>query len=220
LEELTRVIADLRALHDFLKPKGPGGTRTLPDNWLPIPHKVEFPHPYMLDRLTPTSIGCAVVRLSERDKKKEPFIDLGEVKVGRSRIPFQVDYLNRQQNEICAEILAQIPSRSKATQKEISGDVVRQLLQLSQRKSRERKTKDGHLFGGMVVRAMEIYLSCLGDRPLTNLNDLSLIERKKALDVVAKKLFPIEYTNKRKAVLQRVRHYIKNAYDASDRLIA
>ena len=69
-------------------------TLRLPKGWPPVPPEIEFPHPYVLDRLTSSSIGVAVVTVS--------FPGLKEIQVDGKR--FWVD-LNFSFDEIRKEII-------------------------------------------------------------------------------------------------------------------
>jgi len=65
----------------------------LPDRWPPVPPEIEFPHPHVLDRLTHSSIGVAVVTIA--------FADMSKIQInGRF---FWVD-LNFPLKQICTEI--------------------------------------------------------------------------------------------------------------------
>src|SRR5262249_55106760 len=68
-------------------------TIRLPNRWPPVPPKIEFPHPYALDRLTQSSIGVAVLTVS--------FPDMKEIQVNGQC--FWVN-LNFSLDEICKEI--------------------------------------------------------------------------------------------------------------------
>jgi hypothetical protein len=150
LEAFTRITGDIRMLSDFPKPKG----SRIPDNWLPLHYDCELPHPYMLDRLTPSSIGCAVIPLAERDKKKEPFMDLDSILIEGECL--QVDRLDYRDEEICEEILAGFPGISKAREKKIVSDVILQLGDLKHGQ-RDRRTKDGYPMIGMAILTLELY---------------------------------------------------------------
>jgi hypothetical protein len=68
-------------------------TLRLPDRWPPVPPEIEFPHPHVLDRLTSSSIGVAVVT--------GPFPDMSKIQIN-GRV-FWVD-LNFSLDEICKDI--------------------------------------------------------------------------------------------------------------------
>jgi hypothetical protein len=65
----------------------------LPERWPPVPPEIEFPHPNVLDRLTSSSLGVAVLTV--------PFTDLKEIQVDGKR--FWVD-LNFSLDEVCKDI--------------------------------------------------------------------------------------------------------------------
>lgn len=121
-----------------------------------------------------------------------------------------MDRLNRQQEEICEEILAEFPGISKAREKKIVSDV---MLQLAERKLedlengqpgvRNRRTKSGYPMIGMTIITLELY------------------KKKNSIDLVAQELSPSEYGDpkKRKALRERVRSYLKYAQREIDALI-
>jgi hypothetical protein len=74
----------VRVLHMMSGYGEHGPMSRLPKNWPPIPADVVFPHPWKLDTLTPTSIGCAVIVVPRKRKHETPFIDLSPLTIGNT----------------------------------------------------------------------------------------------------------------------------------------
>jgi hypothetical protein len=70
LKALEKCGRDLQLLPDFF-PRPPKHSR-IPADWFPIPSEITFPHPNVLDKLTPSTLGVALIVIPKNDQKREP----------------------------------------------------------------------------------------------------------------------------------------------------
>jgi hypothetical protein len=129
----------------------------LPKNWPPVPHDCAFPHPWKLDMLTPTSIGCAVIIVPRNRRREVPFADLSSVIVGNTE--YGVD-LFHPDDQILAAILRDFPAVSKSGQTRIENNVNKQLGELrkaGEKKERDRETKTGKAIAAVTITAWQCY---------------------------------------------------------------
>jgi hypothetical protein len=82
-----------RERESILSPGFLPDTLRLPERWPPVPPEIDFPHPYVLERLTSSTIGVAVVTVS--------FPGLKEIQVDGKRFWADLNFLF---DDICKDI--------------------------------------------------------------------------------------------------------------------
>lgn len=177
----------------------------------------------MLDKLTPSTLGVALIRIPKRDQKKEPFRNLSQLVIGNEH--FGVD-LDHSDDDIYKTSLFELPGvSSRPARAKLDANVRGQLAKLREFPVRDRSTKDGlpmlaaaltawDLFSIKKVVAFAQYITKGEKRP-----DSSTLESA-AIGIVAEELWPAEYAQNKKAPRERARHHIEYAQKEIDALIA
>jgi hypothetical protein len=213
LKALEKCGRGLQLLSGFL-PQPPKQSR-IPADWFPIPSEITFPHPNVLDKLTPSTLGVAVIVIPRNHKKKEPFKGLSPLTIGGKH--FGVD-LDHSDDDIYKVILGfEFPGvSSKAAQTKLIANVRDQLKELRKVSVRDRSTKDGLSMIAAALTAWDLYPIKKLIAYAQNIEkgqskpDFSELEGD-AISMIAEELWPTEYPAKRKVLRERVRNYLKYA---------
>jgi hypothetical protein len=221
LKALEKCGRDLQLLSDFL-PQPPKRSR-IPADWFPIPSEITFPHPNVLDKLTPSTLGVAVIVIPRNDQKKEPFKGLSPLTIGKEYRGVDLDHSD---DDICNEILFEFPGvSSKAAQTKLIANVRDQLKELRKEVTvRDRSTKDGLPMIAAAITAWDLYpikkliayaQNIEKGQGKPNSRELEGV----AISMIAEELWPTKYSEKKKALRERVRSYLKYAQQNIDALI-
>jgi hypothetical protein len=211
LKALQNCGRDLQVLSGFL-PSPPKLSR-IPDDWFPIPSKITFPHPNVLDKLTPSTLGVAVIRVPRKDRDKEPFKGLARVIIGSKEFGVDLDHTDK---DIDEAFLSEFPSASsKAAKTKLITDVRNQLAPLREA-VRDRSTKDGLPMIAAAITAWDLYqIKKLAAYVQNKGKGQGKPDSRKlegiAIDMVAQELWPTEYAEKRKPLRERARSYVEYA---------